>query len=184
MSYFINFVKKLISFVSMVLPILALVLLALLCFWSYQAKQIEKNRIKSKYLNFTKLVVDIPIHYEYTPNGGGYTVHTVEDLKVTAYNNLPEQTDDTANIGASNRKVYEGSVAVSRDLIRKYSIKYGDVICLFKTDTCYKIEDTMNKRYDNEVNPGNGNRVDIFRYSKEEALKTNFKTNAIIIQQR
>ena len=55
---------------------------------------------------------------------------------------------------------------------------------MFKTEKCYIIEDTMNKRYDNRINPGNGHRVDIFMYSKEKALKVNFKTDMLLIKQR
>ena len=166
------------------LPVAGLILLVFIVYYTKSALDYRKQHMHSKYQNFTKLVIDIPIHVEYTIAGGGYTVHTIEGVRVTAYNNLPEQTSSTPNIGASNRKVYEGSVAVSRDLIREFNIRYGDKICLFKTEKCYIIEDTMNKRYDNRINPGNGHRVDIFMYSKEKALKVNFKTDMLLIKQR
>lgn len=176
--------RKTLDILYGLLPLAGLVILAFVGYYAKVAIDKHNQSLYSRYQNFSKLVIDIPLHIEYTIAGGGYTVHTIEGVRVTAYNNLPEQTSSTPNIGASNRKVYEGSVAVSRDLIREFNIKYGDKICLFKTEKCYIIEDTMNKRYDNRINPGNGHRVDIFMYSKEKALKVNFKTDMLLIKQR
>lgn len=132
----------------------------------------------------TEFSINIPVHAKFSPKGGGYSIAGIEGVRVTAYNNLPEQTNDQPNIGASNRKVYEGSIAVSRDLLKMYNIRYGDIVCLEKNNTCYLVEDTMNKRYNDLVTPGSGKRMDIFLYSKPEALKVNFVSNAIVIKQR
>lgn len=149
-------------------------------------KELEEanSKLATKYGAFEKIVLDIPIHVEYSTHGGGYAMQTIENVRVTAYNNLPEQTNEQPNIGASNRKVYEGSIALSRDLLKTYNIRYGDKVCLLKTDKCYIVEDTMNKRYDDTQSKGSGRRADIFMYSKREALKVNFKTNMILLQQR
>lgn len=128
---------------------------------------------------FDNVVVSIPVYMKFTPEGGGYKYIPVHGVKVTAYNNLPEQTNEQPNIGASNRKVFEGSVAVSRDILRDYKVKYGDILCLELRNKCYFIEDTMNKRYDGE----NGKRVDIFMYSKSKAFTVNHYDNAVIFQQ-
>jgi len=106
------------------------------------------------------------------------------DARITAYNNLPEQTDSTPNTMASGRHVYEGAVALSRDLLAQYKIKWGDIVCLEKPGLCYIVEDTMNDRYDNRVTPGSGHRVDIFMFSREMALQTNYKTKIKILKWR
>ena len=129
---------------------------------------------------FDAMNVNIQVHMRYQATGGGYTVIPLQNVKVTAYNNLVEQTNEQPNIGASNRKVFEGSVAVSRDILRDYKVKYGDILCLQKRNQCYFIEDTMNKRYDGK----DGMHVDIFMYSKEEALKVNELDSAVVLQQQ
>ena len=131
----------------------------------------------------TDLTIEIPVRFKYNTKGGGFSVTTVGDVRVTAYNNLPEQTNSKPNIGASNRKVFEGSIALSRDILRTYNIKYGDVVCIIEKDKCYIVEDTMNKRYDNQNSPASGWRADIFMYDKEEALKVNFKSDLLLIKQ-
>ena len=68
----------------------------------------DTNNVNATYRLMNKIVVNIPTRFVYEISGGGYSVTTIEELRVTAYNNLPEQSDSTPNIGASNRKVYEG----------------------------------------------------------------------------
>lgn len=142
---------------------------------------IEKpNKISA----FTGAEINIPVKLVYNINGGGFNVVTLEKVKVTAYNNHVDQTNNQPNVGASNRKVYEGSIALSRDILKTQGVKFGNVACIVKTGKCYFIEDVMNKRYDNTVTPGSGNRADIFMYSKKEALKTNFVSDIIVFKQK
>ena len=94
---------------------------------------------------FDAFEVTIPVYMKFNPEGGGYKVIPVNGVKVTAYNNEIAQTNEQPNIGASNRKVFVGSVAVSRDILRDYKVKYGDILCLQLQKACYFIEDTMNK---------------------------------------
>jgi len=127
--------------------------------------------------------IEIPVRLHYDSKHGGFQVTTVPEVRVTAYNNLPGQTNDQPNIGASNRKVFEGSIALSRDILRDYNVRYGDVACVSAKGQCYIVEDTMNKRYDTKNSPASGRRADIFMYDHEEALKVNLKTDIIIIKQ-
>lgn len=140
--------------------------------------------VNATYRLMNKIVVNIPTRFVYEISGGGYSVTTIEGLRVTAYNNLPAQSDNTPNIGASNRKVYEGAIALSRDVLADYKVNYGDVLCLLENNSCYVVEDTMNMRYDNNKKEGSGYRADIFMYSKASALKTNFTSNAVLLKQR
>lgn len=128
---------------------------------------------------FVPFEITIPVRLEFSADGGGFKEIAIKGAKITAYNNLPEQTNEQPNIGASMRKVFEGSCAVSRDILRDYKVHYGDILCIKQTKECYFIEDTMNKRYDGD----NGKRVDIFMYSKSRALTTAFKSDIIILQQ-
>ena len=92
-------------------------------------------------------------------------------ITITSYNNIAEQTDDTPHIMASNRIVYEGAVAISRDLKSKYDLKYGDI--LEHNNRFFVIEDLMNERYKN--------RVDIFSFDKEYSKNIHFKNQNIKI---
>jgi len=69
-------------------------------------------------------------------------------LVFTAYNALVGQTDDTPNITASNKEIFPGVLALSRELISRYghggNIKYGDKVWVVVP---MQVEDTMNKRW-------------------------------------
>lgn len=154
------------------------------------AEQIKQKREDSSNKETRKRIpieeemdIEIPVRLHYNSKHGGFQVTTIPNVRVTAYNNLPEQTNDQPNIGASNRKVFEGSIALSRDILRDYNVRYGDVACVSAKGQCYIVEDTMNKRYDTKNSPALGRRADIFMYDHEEALKVNLKTDIIIIKQ-
>lgn len=95
----------------------------------------------------------------------------LDGITITSYNNKAEQTDDTPHIMASNRMVYEGAVAISRDLKSKYDLKYGDI--LEHSTRFFVIEDLMNERYKN--------RIDIFSFDKEYSKNIHFKNQSIKI---
>ena len=97
----------------------------------------------------------------------------LKDITITSYNNEESQTDTTPHIMASNRMVYEGAVAISRDLKEKYKLKYGDFIYLNWSEKLYVIEDLMNERHKKQV--------DIFSFDKKWSKKINFKNQEIKI---
>lgn len=97
----------------------------------------------------------------------------LKSIRITAFNNISNQTDETPNIMASNRLVYEGAVAISRDIKNSYKLKFGDLIYIKKLHKYFVIEDLMNKKYKNSV--------DVFMFSKEEALKFGVKKSDIVI---
>lgn len=96
----------------------------------------------------------------------------LKGITITSYNNEESQTDSTPHIMASNRMVYEGAVAISRDLKEKHKLKWGDFV-LLDSDRLYVIEDLMNERYKNQV--------DIFSFDKKLSKKINFKNQEIKI---
>jgi len=69
-------------------------------------------------------------------------------LVFTAYNAMVSQTDDTPNITASNKEIFPGVLALSRELITRYGyggdIQYGDKVWMVVP---MQVEDTMNKRW-------------------------------------
>ena len=83
-------------------------------------------------------------------------------LIFTAYNALVGQTDDTPNITASNKEIFPGVLALSRELISRYGhggdIEYGDKVWVVVP---MQVEDTMNKRW--------RGRGDVFMMSYDEA---------------
>jgi len=75
--------------------------------------------------------------------------------RVSAYNNLPEQTDDTPDIMANGNMVYEGAVANN-------CLPFGTAVEI--NGKVYSVEDRMNARYGCEY-------FDIFTFSYKEAVK-------------
>jgi len=80
----------------------------------------------------------------------------------TAYNALVGQTDDTPNITASNKEIFPGVLALSRELITRYGhggdIQYGDKVWMVVP---MQVEDTMNKRW--------RDRADVYMLNYDEA---------------
>ena len=85
-------------------------------------------------------------------------------LVFTAYNALVGQTDDTPNITASNKEIFPGVLALSRELITRYGhggkIDYGDQVWVVVP---MQVEDTMNKRW--------RGRGDVYMMDYEQALE-------------
>lgn len=83
-------------------------------------------------------------------------------LVFTAYNALVEQCDDTPNITASNKEIFPGVLALSRELITRYgyggNINYGDKVWMVVP---MQVEDTMNKRW--------RERADVYMLNYDEA---------------
>ena len=72
------------------------------------------------------------------------------DVIATAYNAVPGQTDSSPHIMASNNTSYIGALAVSRDLINEYGLKFGDII-IIKGMGMFIVQDTMNARYTKRI---------------------------------
>ena len=91
------------------------------------------------------------------------TKHTkVIQISVSAYNAIPNQTDSTPFIMASGKRVYEGAIALSRDIERDFGLKFGDKIHLLGIGT-FVFLDRMHRRWKR--------RVDLFKWSKKKAIQ-------------
>ncbi len=86
---------------------------------------------------------------------------STKQLTVTAYSPRPQETDDTPGITASNTKVREGIVAVSRDLFRQGWV-FGKKVYI-KNHGIFTISDLMNKRKQKSM--------DIFMHNTNKALE-------------
>ena len=101
----------------------------------------------------------------------------VIEVEVTAYSPSVAQTDNNPWETASQRIVKPSEleqlrlIAVSRDLIEEYDIKWGDKIWV-----AFTVEDTMNKRIETTV--------DIFFRNQDLARKFGRQVRTIIIERR
>ena len=88
-------------------------------------------------------------------------------VNITAYNPVPEQTDDTPFITASADYVRDGIVALSYDLEKTLELEFGDIVVLETRDGEFlgefEFQDRMNKRW--------RNKVDIFMWKVKDARK-------------
>jgi len=91
---------------------------------------------------------------------------------VTAYNAHPNQTDDTPTITANNTKVADGTLALSRDFIKRFDpgndVAFGDTVLLIVP---MRVEDTMKASYIN--------RADIFMWNYLDAVAFGVKEGMV-----
>ena len=113
------------------------------------------------------------INVAYNLHSVNYEEINLDKITITSYNNEAKQTDNSPNIMASNRLVYEGAVAISRDLKTKYNLKWGDLIYIDTLQRYFVIEDLMNERFKN--------RIDIFSFNKDWSLRLHLKSQRITI---
>ena len=81
---------------------------------------------------------------------------------ITAYTPSIQECDSTPLITASNTKVKTGIVALSRDIEKKYRLKFGDYIQI-EGHGFYVFQDRMNKKVKNTI--------DVFMWSRKKAIK-------------
>lgn len=169
-----QFQKSLFRFILIIMAILFIFAIITSIKINYKKDKTEPQTTKCS----KEVIIKYP-HYIY-PNIK-YDLQVIEDssevielngITITSYNNEESQTDDTPHIMASNRMVYEGAIAISRDIKDKYKLKWGDFV-LINSDRLYVIEDLMNERYKNQV--------DIFDFNKEWSKTINFKNQKIKI---
>jgi 3D (Asp-Asp-Asp) domain-containing protein len=81
-------------------------------------------------------------------------------VDVTAYSPRPRETDSTPFTTASNKRVQEGYIAISRDL--EAYLSFGDKVYI-KDIGIFEVQDRMNRRW--------RKRVDLFFFDTKQALK-------------
>lgn len=91
-------------------------------------------------------------------------------LQVTAYTNVPEETDSSPNWTSIGEHVHPGGCAVSRDFLESREIKYGDYLYVENWGLCH-VDDCMNQRHTKAV--------DIFVPAKSLEKKVGVKTRRV-----
>ena len=141
--------------------IFSVMLLSFAGFWSYRTYQHDQEL--TRLIEAEKAVQDSLIIYiqELTTALDLFTES--RPMVFTAYNALVSQTDDTPNITASNKEIFPGVLALSRELLEPYGhggdIAYGDTVWVVLP---LQVEDTMHRRW--------RSRGDVFMLNYEEAI--------------
>lgn len=161
--YYVKLVIKRFFFIFGIVALCAMIIIDLFPIKDHEVQFIESIRNSE---------LSLKVKYKLPIESGCY-IKKIKNIRFTAYNNHAVQTDSTPNITGSQRMVYEGSVAVSQDLL-KGTVKYGDLAYVESLNKFFIIEDAMNKRYIK--------RMDIFLFDKKEALKVNFSSDIIIFR--
>ncbi len=128
------------------------------------------------YLSILIIILSIGFYVKATEAGHDRQLEVIE-VEVTAYSPSRAQTDSDPFETASGKIVKPseldqvGIIAISRDLIEEYDIKWGDKIWI-----AFTVEDTMNKRIETTV--------DIFFRNQNLARKFGRQNRTIIIERR
>ena len=93
-------------------------------------------------------------------------------VKVTAYNPVRSQTDNSPLITASNKRVRVGMAALSRDLEREFDFRFGDTVYLYGLGR-FVFEDRMHRR--------KRRHVDILMFNPTVARKFGVKSSYLFV---
>lgn len=74
----------------------------------------------------------------------------IGSLQITSYRSVPEQTDDSPFITATGERVCKDGVAVSQDLLKSKTVKYGDWLFI-EGIGLKRVNDTMHNRHNNHI---------------------------------
>jgi len=124
-------------------------------FFSYKKRQSWVTYIEQK---VKPIEIVIPVRYKFSVNDAEIIK---ENVLVTCYTNRREETDDTPNVTATGRFIFDGCCAVSQDMFRKVVFP-GDIIYVVALDRFFIVEDTTNPRHTK--------LVDIFCFKDEKRL--------------
>lgn len=106
----------------------------------------------------------------------------VDNVIVTMYHPVPEQTDSTPNITADGTliEIENASelkyIAVSRDLLVKNGgfLKFGDYVLLQNANEksgIYQVRDVMNKRFTNRIDILESPHKDVYKFEGASIVK-------------
>ncbi len=123
--------------------------LILLTFWAFQVNREAKHETEIANILASEMLIKDSLATYVEEMAAALDLFTEgHPLVFTAYNALVNQTDDTPNITASNKEIFPGVLALSRELITRYGhggdIQYGDKVWVVVP---MQVEDTMNKRW-------------------------------------
>jgi hypothetical protein len=150
--------------------------LILLVFWAFHVNREAKHSTEIKNILAHESMIKDSLNTYMVEMAAALDLFTEgHPLVFTAYNALVGQTDDTPNITASNKEIFPGVLALSRELITRYGyggdIKYGDKVWVVVP---MQVEDTMNKRW--------RGRGDVFMLDYDKAVKFGRKSGILYHQ--
>ena len=151
--------------------------LILLLFWGYHVNSEAQHRQELKQIVAQEQATQDSLATYIEEMAAALDLFTEgHPLVFTAYNALVGQTDDTPNITASNKEIFPGVLALSRELISRYghggNIKYGDKVWVVVP---MQVEDTMNKRW--------RGRGDVYMMNYEKALQFGRRSGRLFHQE-
>lgn len=123
-------------------------------------------------INFGKpLVLEVKSAYSFSPSDG-ISYKEYRNIGVTYYaKGEPTVPGITMRSG---RHVYEGAIAVSRDMWGKLC-NPGDLVYIKRTNRWYKVEDTMGEQYKM--------RIDIYTHDMKVANSGSTESDIVIVRQ-
>jgi len=120
---------------------------------------------------FGKITIDVPVRYELDFANCSISTLRISSVTLYGYTNDPRETDSSPNIARSGRVVYEGSIAISQDLLG--TVQMGDLVYVSKLKRFFIAEDTLHERHTRAV--------DVFTYSKKKALSMSGQKTDIVV---
>ncbi len=107
------------------------------------------------------------------PDDGPRRHDLVIHVTATAYTSTRDQTDSTPFITASMARVRPGIIAMSRDLLKRYTpgapFDFGDQVEIIGLGV-FQVEDTMNRRYSKRIDIWLPDRQDAYAWGVQELL--------------
>ena len=148
----------------------------LLAFWAFHVRSEAKHNSEIKNILAHESMIKDSLNTYMVEMAATLDLFTEgHPLVFTAYNALVGQTDDTPNITASNKEIFPGVLALSRELITRYghggNIQYGDKVWVVVP---MQVEDTMNKRW--------RGRGDVFMLDYDKAVQFGRKSGILYHQ--
>jgi 3D (Asp-Asp-Asp) domain-containing protein len=107
----------------------------------------------------------------------GYAVYSENELAIpvvaTGYSSTVIETDDTPFITAWNTPTRDGVLALSRDLLRRYTpaapFDFGDTVVITGIGE-FMVEDSMHPRWRRRVDIWFASRTEAFRFGRREVI--------------
>ena len=145
----------------------------LLAFWAFHVNSEARHQTEIKEIIAHESMIKDSLNTYVVEMAAALDLFTEgHPLVFTAYNALVGQTDDTPNITASNKEIFPGVLALSRELITRYGhggdIEYGDKVWVVMP---MQVEDTMNKRW--------RARGDVFMLDYDQAIQFGKKSGIL-----
>lgn len=131
----------------------------------------HKNNVDTMVEQYKRsILIDVYSHYKFEWSDG-FSIKEVKNVGMTYYSK-GELTVPGITMHSGSH-VYEGAVAVSRDLWDKI-VSPGELVWIKATNQWYRVEDTMGPQYTN--------RIDVYTHDMNLAKSGSRKTDIIIVR--